>query len=93
MKKETKQHKGQPEDVVVIDDNDGDDDVALKKTPAKASSAKKKMASSSSSSPSKNVEKRKREPEFSYDDVSESAVRECYEKLLETKKFTRKMMS
>ncbi|CAL6334301.1 unnamed protein product [Bathycoccus prasinos] len=80
----------QPKDVVVIDDNDGDDNVDLKKTPAKASSEKKKMASSPSSSPSKN-DKRKREPEFSYDDMPDAAVSEMYDKLLESKEYAMKM--
>jgi len=58
----------------------------------KTSSTKKKLVSSSSTSPSKN-EKRKREPEFSYDDFPEAAVCECYDRLLEDKEFARKMMS
>ena len=91
MKKHTNnKQKEQPEDVVVIDDNDGDDDVALKKTPVKTTSTKKNLLSKSPSiSPTKNDE----EPQFSYDDIPEAAVSECYDRLLEDKEFVRKMMS
>ena len=37
-------------------------------------------------------EKRKREPVFSYDDIPEAAVSDCYDRLLEDKEFVRKMM-